>query len=262
MTQLNPSSRSTLVGLAMLVEVAFPEVNCDVIGFSISCVCRWKNKEGRSYRIERDLLCWAPGKAVQKDHMFAFCDVNMIPSANEGNEPDICADLVVFEFFLVDNQKKPLDDSYTVKRCGVSAIDATTGNSSLESISPDLSLVPMEVYVNKVEVLRVRYDGLQEIDKVLFLYVACLFNDEDFGLVAPLIASIDLNVSSGLKVLANRSLISISSSGEIVMPCLLRKMGKEILHAKSMLTGSSKELTHPKEKKTEIIRSDNLVQPK
>ncbi|KFK31592.1 hypothetical protein AALP_AA6G132500 [Arabis alpina] len=262
MTQLNTSWKSMLLGFAMLVEVAFPEEDysfATATGFSINCVCRWKNKEGRSYRIESNLLCWGPGKAVKKDHMFAFCDVNMRPSTDEGSDPDIWADLVVFEFFLVDNEKKLLDDSYKVKRCGVSAIDAKTGNKSLESISPVLSLAPMEVYGNKVEVLRGRYDGLHEIEKDLFLYIACLFNDEDLGLVAPLIANTDLEVSSGLKVLANKSLIGVSSNGEIVMHCLLRKMGKEIFHAKSMPTRSLTRDFYQKEMDNEIIHSENLV---
>ncbi|EFH41558.1 predicted protein [Arabidopsis lyrata subsp. lyrata] len=247
MTRLNPSWRNTLVGFAMLVEVAFSEDYCDTTGFGISCVCRWKNKEGHSHRIERNLHCWALGKAVQKDHMFVFCDVNMRPSTNEGNDPNIWADLVVFEFFPINKQKKPLDDCCTVKRCGVRVITAATGSTSLENILPVLSSNPMKFSGNE-EVWRVNYDGLQEIDKALFLYIAGLFNDEDVGLVAPLIANIiDMDVSYGLKVLADRSLISVSSNGEIVMHYLLRQMGKEILHCSSYkvmrLVKSSKSST-------------------
>lgn len=230
------------MGFAMLVEVEFSEDYCDVTGLGISCVCRWKTKEGHSQRIERNLQCWAPGKAdpkVQKDHMFVFCDVKMRPTTSQGNEPDVWADLVVFEFFPVDRQKsRRLDDICKVKRCGVYAIDAETCNTSLKMSSP------VEVSSEKVEeVFRVSYDGLQEMNKVLFLYIACLFDDDDVDLVAPLIASsIDLDVTSGLKVLANRSLIHISSNGGIWMHCLLRRMGKEILHTESMLPGSSKDL--------------------
>ncbi|KAG7532674.1 WRKY domain [Arabidopsis thaliana x Arabidopsis arenosa] len=238
MTRLNPSWRNTLVGFAMLVEVAFSEDYYDATGFGISCVCKWKNKEGHSHRIERNLHCWALGKAVQKDHMFVFCDDNLRPSTDEGIDPDIWADLVVFEFFPVNNQTRLLGDSCTVTRCGVRVITPPNCNTSLEISSSVLSLDPMEVSGNEgEEVLRVSYDGLQEIDKALFLYLAGLFNDEDVDLVAPLIANIiDMDVSYGLKVLADRSLIRVSSNGEIVMYNLQREMGKEILHTESKKT--------------------------
>ncbi|CAE6219581.1 unnamed protein product [Arabidopsis arenosa] len=149
MTRLNYSWRNTLVGFAILVEVAFSEAYSEATGFGISCVCRWKNKEGHSHRIERNLHCWDLGKAFQKDHMFVFFDVNMRPGTDEGSEPDIWADLVVFEFFPVNNQTKPLDDSCTVTRCGVRVITAVNCNTSIENISPVLSLDPMEVSGNE-----------------------------------------------------------------------------------------------------------------
>ncbi|XP_020868110.1 probable WRKY transcription factor 16 isoform X1 [Arabidopsis lyrata subsp. lyrata] len=247
MARLNPSWRNTLVGFAMLVEVAFSEDFYDANGFGIRCVCRWKNKEGHSHKIERNLHCWAPGKAVPKllnDHMFVFFDVNMRPSTADGNDPDICADFVVFEFFPVDKQTKLLYDSCKVTKCGVRVLTATTRDTSLENVLPVLSSDPMEFSGNEVEeVPRVSYDGLQEMYKALFLYIAGLFNDEDARLVARLIAKIiDMDVSYGLKVLADRSLIRVSSNGEIVMHCLLRKMGKEILSSESMLPGSLKDL--------------------
>ncbi|KFK31591.1 hypothetical protein AALP_AA6G132400 [Arabis alpina] len=72
-------------------------------------------------------------------------------------------------------------------------------------------------------------------DKALFLYIACLFNDDDVDLVAPLIARIDLDISSGLKALANSSVIHVSSNRQIVMHSWLRNMGKEILHKESIM---------------------------
>ncbi|XP_010494568.1 PREDICTED: probable WRKY transcription factor 16 isoform X2 [Camelina sativa] len=246
MTRLDPSWRNMLVGFVMLVEVSFSEDSFDTTGFGISCVCRWKNKEGHSHKIERNFHYWAPGEAIpklQKDHMFVFCDVNMRPSTDEENDPDIWADLVVFDFVPVNKQTKPLDDICTVRRCGVRVITSTTGDTISENILPDFSSNTFESSGNDVEeeVLRVTYDGLQDREKALFLYMAFLLNDEDVGLVAPLIASIDLDVSSGLKVLADKSLICVSSNGQIVVHGLLRKMGKEILHGQSMMPGSSKK---------------------
>ncbi|KAL1212268.1 Disease resistance protein RRS1 [Cardamine amara subsp. amara] len=249
MTQLDPSWRNTHVGFAMLAEVSFSEDFYDDTGFGISCVCRWKNEEGHFNRLEKTFHYWAPGEAipkVQKDHIFVFSDVKMF---GEINNPDILADLVVFEFFPVNKERKRLDDSFTVTKCGLYVIASATKSTSLKMSSPDSSSDPMEFSVDDIEEeLRVSYNGLQEMDKVLFLYIVCLFNNEDVDLVAPHIASMDLDISSGLKVLANSSLIHVSASGQIVMHYLIRNMGKEILHRESMLPGSLKDLTRDFEK--------------
>ena len=273
MIWLTPSWRSTLVGFVMQVEVAFSKDYYPATGFGIKCICRWQNKEGRSHKIEKNLHCWAPGKAVIKDHMLVFCDVKMRPTIDEGNDPYILADLVVFEFYPVDNQSIRLDYSFTVERCGVYVITAATGNTSLESISPVLSLDPVELSDDETEkalgasydptgnaslenissaltfdsmdiswnpreeLIRASYDDLQEIDRALFRYVVYLFNDDDIDLVEvePLVACIDLNVSSRLKVLAKKHLLRVSSNGVIGM----LPMGKEILHRVSI--GCSEE---------------------
>ncbi|CAN6866913.1 unnamed protein product [Brassica oleracea] len=271
MIWLTPSWRSALVGFVMQVEVAFSKDYYPATGFGIKCICRWKNKEGGSHRIEKNLHCWAPGKAVLQDHMLVFCDVKMRPRTDEGNDPYILADLVVFEFYPVDNQSIRLDYSFTVERCGVYVITAATGNTSLESISPVLSLDPVELSDDETkdgasydptgnaslenissaltfdsmdiscnpseELIKASYDDLQEIDRALFRCVAYLFNDEDIHLVKvePLVACIDLNVSSRLKVLAKKHLLRVSSNGVIRM----LPMGKEILHRVSI--GCSEE---------------------
>ncbi|XP_013734065.1 disease resistance protein RRS1-like [Brassica napus] len=249
MTQLDPSWRNTLVGFAMLMEVEFSEDYYDANGFGISCVCRWINKEGHSRRIERNLHCWSAGQVapnVQKNHLFVFYDAKMRPSTGEGIDPDILGNLVVFEFFPVNQEMKRLDDSCTVTRCGIYAIKS---NTELKMSSPVSSSDPMECSGDQVEeILRVSYDGLEEMDKALFRFIACLLNDENVDSVAPQIASAGVNIDSGLKELASKSLIRVSSNGEIVMDSSLRKMWNEILHSQSMLPSSSKDLTRDVEK--------------
>ncbi|KAH0939284.1 hypothetical protein HID58_006745, partial [Brassica napus] len=203
MTQLDPSWRNTLVGFAMLMEVEFSEDYYDANGFGISCVCRWINKEGHSRRIERNLHCWSAGQVapnVQKNHLFVFYDAKMRPSTGEGIDPDILGNLVVFEFFPVNQEMKRLDDSCTVTRCGIYAIKS---NTELKMSSPVSSSDPMECSGDQVEeILRVSYDGLEEMDKALFRFIACLLNDENVDSVAPQIASAGVNIDSGLKELA------------------------------------------------------------
>ncbi|XP_010494609.1 PREDICTED: probable WRKY transcription factor 16 [Camelina sativa] len=247
MMQLDPSWRSKLVGFSMLVEVSFSEDYYDATGFGIGCICRWKNEEGHFNRLERTFHFWGPGEAipkVQNDHIFVFSDVKVFPSTS-----DILANLVVFEFFPVNKEGKRLDDSCTVTRCGLYVIASATDNTELRMSSSNSSLDPTEFSGNDIEeVMRVAYNDLQETDKALFLYIACLFNDKDVDLVVPLISTVDLDISSGLSVLANMSLIHVSSNGPIVMHSFLRKMGKEILRKESMLPGSWKDFTQDFEK--------------
>ncbi|KAL0692982.1 hypothetical protein Bca4012_060162 [Brassica carinata] len=248
MTRLNTSWSKTLVGFAMIVEVSFSKDCYYVDGFGISCVCRWKNREGHSHRIERTLHFLAAGK-VLKDHMFVFYDAKMHPSTGEGNDPDILGNLVVFEFVPVNKHNKRLDDNCTVTRCGMYAINGNT-----EISSPGLSSDKMESSGDQVDkVLRVRYDGLKEMDKALFRYIACLFNDDDVDLLSPLIASVDVEIDSGLKELASKSLIRVSSSGDIVMHSSLQKMWKQILHSRSMQPSSSKGLKRDVDEKPSMV---------
>lgn len=228
MIQLGSSWRSTL-GFAILVELSFLKDFHEASGFSISCVCRWKDKEFISHSLERSFHCWTPGEGVPKDYMFVFGDLNMPPSICEGNDPSILADLVVFEFFTVDKQEKLLDESCTVTKCGVHVITAANGDASSSMTQPFSSRDYWRRANVAEEVLRVNYDGLEENDKNLFLYIARLFSDKKSAFLAPLRASIGLGISSRLMLLANKFLIDRTPYGITVRHGLLEKLGKEII---------------------------------
>lgn len=240
MIHLGSSWRSTL-GFAIFVEVAFSEDYNEAGDFGIGCVCRWKDKEWVSHRLEKKINCWIPGEGFPKDHMFVFCDLNMHPSSCEGHDPSILADLVVFEFYTVHNQKKFLDESCTVTKCGVYVITAANQDTSPNATQSFSSLDYLqELTDNEVrDVLRVIHDSLDENERTLFLYIVCLFNDEEADLLAPLIAGNGLGTSSGLEVLARKSLIHLSPYGVIVRHSLLQKIGREIFHRQSTLPDSS-----------------------
>nr|BBB21220.1 SSB1A [Arabidopsis thaliana] len=232
------SSWRLIHGFAILVEVAFLE-ECQAGAFGVSCVCRWKDTECVSHRLEKNFHCWIPGEGVPKDHMFVFCDLDMHLTACEGNDSSILADLVVFEFFTVNKQKKLLDGSCAVTRCGVHVFTAANEDTSSSMTKPfSSSDYLQEIFDNEVEELRVIYDGLDENDRNLLLYMAYL-NGEEADFLAPLIASNGLGISSRLNVLANKSLINLSPYGIIVRQGLLKKIGREIVYRQSTLPGSS-----------------------
>ncbi|KAG7540173.1 Toll/interleukin-1 receptor homology (TIR) domain superfamily [Arabidopsis thaliana x Arabidopsis arenosa] len=231
MVQLGSSWRNIL-GFAILVEVAFSEDYHEASGFGISCICRWKDEESVSHRLEKNFNYWTTGEGVLKDHMFVFCDITC-----EGNDSTILAELVVFEFFTVNKQKGSHDESCTVMKCGVyviTAADQDTGPNVTPSFSSSDYLQELSDKETQ-DVFRVIHDGLDENERTLFLYMACLFNDEESDLLAPLIASNGLGISSGLEVLANKSLIRISPYGVIVRHGLLQKIGREIVYRQSTL---------------------------
>ncbi|XP_010555991.1 PREDICTED: disease resistance protein TAO1-like [Tarenaya hassleriana] len=96
--------------------------------------------------------------------------------------------------------------------------------------------------------LQVSYHDLHDKDKSIFLHISCLFNGEHVDRISQLLANSDLDIDFGLKVLADRSLIRISTYGRIVMHCLLEQMGREIVRRQSIHgPGKRQFLVDPKE---------------
>ncbi|CAL9219473.1 unnamed protein product, partial [Arabidopsis halleri] len=83
-------------------------------------------------------------------------------------------------------------------------------------------------------VLRVGYSGLDDKDKAIFLYIACLFEGKTVDSVMKLLANSGLDIKYGLKVLVERALISIRSDEIIFMHNFLRQMGREIVRRHSI----------------------------
>jgi hypothetical protein len=59
------------------------------------------------------------------------------------------------------------------------------------------------------EILRISYDGLEDIVKDTFLDMACFFKGEELGHVSKILDKCGFFPSYGIKVLVNKSLISI-----------------------------------------------------
>ncbi|XP_018513710.2 disease resistance protein RML1B [Brassica rapa] len=95
-----------------------------------------------------------------------------------------------------------------------------------------------EVILNRLEnslcqdierVLKVGYDNLHENDQSLFLHIACFFNLKKDDYVMAMLSDGNLDVRLGLKTLAYKSLIEISTKGEVVMHKLLQQMGSQVV---------------------------------
>lgn len=96
-------------------------------------------------------------------------------------------------------------------------------------------------------VLRVGYETLLQKEQELFLHIACFFYNENVDHMTTLLSKSNLDVRNGLKTLADKSLVKVSTDGRIVMHCLLQKLGRQIVLEQSIEPGRRQFLVDPQE---------------
>ena len=82
--------------------------------------------------------------------------------------------------------------------------------------------------------LRSSYDGLEYIEKKIFLDIACFFKGEKIVWVVSLLDACDFFPIVGIETLLDRDLITINDFGCIEMHNLIKGMGKKIVHEESI----------------------------
>ncbi|KAF3437649.1 hypothetical protein FNV43_RR20405 [Rhamnella rubrinervis] len=83
-----------------------------------------------------------------------------------------------------------------------------------------------------VEVLKISFDDLEEIDQYIFLDIACFFNEYDKYHVIEILDSFGFDSEYGISNLIEKSLLSIQYN-KLNMHDLLQEMGKEIVRNES-----------------------------
>jgi hypothetical protein len=84
-----------------------------------------------------------------------------------------------------------------------------------------------------MDVLRLSFDGLENSEKEIFLDIACFFNRREEDYVQKVLNCCGFHADIGLRVLIDKSLISISKEGNIKMPSLLQELGRKIVQENS-----------------------------
>ncbi|XP_052294828.1 disease resistance protein RPV1-like isoform X3 [Citrus sinensis] len=114
-----------------------------------------------------------------------------------------------------------------------------------ENAISKLEMVPqMEIQ----EVLKISYDGLDDKEKNIFLDIACFLVGEDRDIVTKYLNACEFFATSGIEVLVDKSLITISEYNKIRMHDLMRNMGREIVRQESINDPSKRSrLWHHKE---------------
>jgi hypothetical protein len=83
-----------------------------------------------------------------------------------------------------------------------------------------------------IKVLLVSFDGLHELEKKIFLDIACFLKGFKIDRITRILDGRGFHASIGIPVLIERSLISVSRD-QVWMHNLLQKMGKEIIRRES-----------------------------
>jgi hypothetical protein len=84
------------------------------------------------------------------------------------------------------------------------------------------------------EILRISYDGLEDTVKEIFLDIACFFKGEEVGYVNKILEKCDFFPDYGIKVLVDKSLVSIDEVGRLISKHdLLQEVGREIVRQES-----------------------------
>ncbi|XP_024004554.1 disease resistance protein TAO1 isoform X7 [Eutrema salsugineum] len=113
-------------------------------------------------------------------------------------------------------------------------------------------------------VLEFSYNALLAEDKELFLYIACFFNNVPMEKVETHLANHFPSVSQGLKVLAERSLISITTSyngltpEDVCMHDLLARFGREIVRRQSLYDPGQRQFLVNVQDICKVLKNDTL----
>lgn len=84
-------------------------------------------------------------------------------------------------------------------------------------------------------ILRVSYDSLSECEKRIFLDIACFFTGEPLPYVEEILSACGFYPKYGISILIDRSLVSITHSGRLMMHDLIKDMAVEIVRQESPL---------------------------
>ncbi|CAN6987258.1 unnamed protein product [Brassica oleracea var. botrytis] len=107
-------------------------------------------------------------------------------------------------------------------------------------------------------ILKFSYDALCDEDQALFLHIACLFNGERIDKVEEFLAEKFVAVKSRLRVLAEKSLISVDSEGYIRMHDLLARLGREVVRKQSPNEPGQRQFLVDDGDIRQVLRDDTL----
>jgi adenylate kinase len=104
-----------------------------------------------------------------------------------------------------------------------------------------------EAFQKIQKVLRASYNGLSWRQKEMFLDVAFFFKGENKDFVTRILDAFDFNGTSGIEILKDKALITISNNNSIQMHDLLQKMAFDIVQKDYNVRGKRSRLMNAKD---------------
>ncbi|XP_057742242.1 disease resistance protein RML1B-like [Arachis stenosperma] len=98
------------------------------------------------------------------------------------------------------------------------------------------ALEKLKIYPNKdiFNVLKLSYDGLDDLEREIFLDIVFFFKGEDKDVVIPFLESCGFFPAIGIGNLSRKALVTISKYNRIEMHDLIEQMGREIVRQESI----------------------------
>ncbi|XP_048428634.1 disease resistance protein RPV1-like [Pyrus x bretschneideri] len=113
-------------------------------------------------------------------------------------------------------------------------LGAFLDNKSVLLWKDELKKIARNPHLGIQKVLRTSFDGLDGLQKEIFLDIACFFKQMKKDFAIRIMEGCDLHPHTGLDVLVGRALVVISSDGVLEMHDLLEEMGREIVRQESI----------------------------
>ncbi|KAJ8900466.1 hypothetical protein K2173_025243 [Erythroxylum novogranatense] len=124
-----------------------------------------------------------------------------------------------------------------------------------ESALNKLSKVPNK---NIQHVLQIGYDGLDRMEKDIFLYIACFFKGDEKDVVMRVFESCGFDVDIILSVLVDKCFVTIPGN-TLEMHDLMQEMGKEIVRQESKLYPNKRSRLWDPEDVFEVLATDKVA---
>ncbi|KAM1288004.1 hypothetical protein ACFX2J_001858 [Malus domestica] len=113
-------------------------------------------------------------------------------------------------------------------------LGAFLDNKSVLVWKDELEKIATNPHLGIQKVLRTSFDGLDRLQKKIFLDIACFFKQMKKDYAIRVMEGCGFHPHTGLDVLVGRALVTISSDGIIEMHDLLEEMGYEIVRQESI----------------------------
>nr|XP_023923960.1 TMV resistance protein N-like [Quercus suber] len=172
-------------------------------------------------------------------HLLRRCDMNFIYTVKQLNNDD------ALKLFSLRAFKKPgpkenymdLSQDFVNYANGLPLALKVLGSllfdKEIDEWNSALDKLKVEPDKKFLDILKISYDGLTNMQKELFLDIACFFKGENKNCIRDILKSFDYYPEYNIGVLIDKSLITIEPKETIWMHDLLQEMGQEIVSHES-----------------------------